>query len=109
MLKPGDVVKAPFVGAVASKMRPTVVISTDQYQANRADVILSLLTSRLHEATTPTDYLLRDWAVAGLHSPSAFRVYVYTILATRAVPIGRLSDRDWQEVQARLRMALAVT
>jgi mRNA-degrading endonuclease toxin of MazEF toxin-antitoxin module len=107
-LKPGDVVIAWTRGALAAKRRPTVVVSTDLYGAHHPDVIVALVTSQLRQATTPTDHVLQDWAAAGLHSPSAVRAYLETVVANNTVRIGRLSDRDWQEVQARLRLALAV-
>lgn len=109
MVKPGDVVSSWFRGAVARKKRPAVVISTDLYHARHPDVILTLVTTQLADATTPTDYILQDWVAAGLHQPSAVRVYLDLSLAADVKPIGRLSDRDWQEVQARLRLGLAVT
>ncbi len=108
MIRPGDVVSTRFVGAAIAKWHPSVVITTDIYHANHPDVIVGLLTTRLTSATSPTDYVLQDWVAAKLHRPSAFRVYLYTTQASAIGPIGRLSDRDWREVQARLRAALAV-
>jgi mRNA interferase MazF len=101
-------VTARLLGAVKAKRRPAVVISTDIYQANRPDVVVAELTTQLAQAVTPTDYILQEWGTAGLRQPSAFRVYLSTILAIDATWIGHLSDRDWQEVQARLRLGLAV-
>src|SRR5687767_1990830 len=106
---PGDVVLCFFRGAQGNKRRPGVVVSTDVYHANGPDVIVGELTTQLAKAHTPTDYVLQDWAAAGLRQPSAFRVYFSMELGTRLRTIGHLSDRDWQEVQARLRLALAVT
>ncbi|MBI1915701.1 MAG: type II toxin-antitoxin system PemK/MazF family toxin [Planctomycetes bacterium] len=109
MLKPGDVVLAKFVGATGMKPRPTVVISTDLYQSTRPDVIVAELTTQVASATAPTDYVLQDWSAAGLHFPSAFRLYLNTLQIGTPMVIGHLSNRDWQEVQARLRLGLAVT
>lgn len=109
MFQPGDVVTAPFHGARLSKPRPSVVVSTAAYNTARPDLILSLLTTRVPKILEPTDYVLQDWAVAGLHSPSLFRVYLAMEEKTIVDLIGHLSDRDWQEVQARLRLGLAVT
>ena len=109
MLRPGDVVLANLYGAQGPKRRPTVVISTDLYLGLKIDVVVSELTTRLVKATSPTDYVLQDWKAAGLHFPSAFRVYVGTVALAAVLQIGRLTDRDWQEVQARLRLGLAVT
>ncbi len=109
MLSPGDVVRAPFIGATGVKRRPTVVISSALYNSSHLDVLVAELTTQLGRATTATDYILRDWQTAGLHRPSAFRLYVNTHRAADVAFIGRLSDRDWQEVQARLRLGVAVT
>jgi hypothetical protein len=109
MANPGTVVTLYFPGAVATKRRPAVVASTVLYQTTRPDLILGLLTADLDVATGPTDHVLQDWAAAGLHQPTAFRAYLVSRPENVTRTIGQLSDRDWQEVQARLRLALAVT
>lgn len=109
MLRPGDVVVCDFRGALATKRRPGVVVSTDLYHANSPDVIVGELTTQVAKARRPTDYTLQDWATAGLHQPSAFRTYFSMAMQTDVVVIGHLSDRDWQEIQVRLRLSLAVT
>ena len=110
MSRPGAVVLCTFPGAVETKPRPVVVISTDVYHNTRPDAIVGLLTTQSAAATNPSDYTLQDWAAAGLHSPSAFRAFLATLpKAAFTREIGQLSARDWQEVQARLRIALAVT
>jgi len=108
MPKPGDVVVVDFVGAIGVKRRPTVVLSTDLYHAHHPDVVLGALTTQISAAATPTDYVLQDWSTAGLHAPSAFRAYMGTYPASAVKVIGHLSNRDWQEVRARLKLALAV-
>jgi len=108
MLQPGDVVVADIQGATGTKRRPALVLSTGLYHNHHPDVILGVLTTQTGGATTPTDYVLQDWSAAGLHAPSAFRAYVGTYLATAVRPIGRLSERDWRQVQERVNLALAV-
>jgi hypothetical protein len=85
------------------------VVSTVAYNTARPDVILALLTTQVPRVMEPTDYVLQDWAAAGLHSPAVLRVYLAMEEKSKVTLIGHLSDRDWQEVQARLRLALAVT
>lgn len=109
MIQPGDVVTVVFPGAVSTKRRPAVVVSTVLYHQVRPDVILCLLTSQVQTATAPTDYLLQDWMQAGLRQPSAARMFLITVPASDVSVIGRLSERDWHEVQARLRIAIAVS
>lgn len=109
MPTPGDVVFVPFDGAEGMKPRPAVVVSSDLYHTCRPDVVLGLLTSQVARATLTTDCLLADHAAAGLHLPSAFRCYFTTrhvsdVIAQLVV----LSARDCAEVQARVRLAMAV-
>lgn len=109
MLQSGDVVIIDFPGAVQTKRRPALVVSTDVYHTTTPDTILAVLTTNTAAATLPTDYVLQDWAAAGLARPSAFRAYLRTELQTDVVRvIGKLTDADWLEVQARVRIALAV-
>jgi hypothetical protein len=85
-----------------------VVVSTDLYNSTRPDVILGELTSLIPAKLDPTDYILQDWAAAGLHRLSMFSVYLDTQMATQIiVPLGKLTDRVWQEVKARLRLGIA--
>ena len=108
-VKPGDVVTVDFAGATGVKRRPVVVVSSDRYHAERPDIIVGVLTTNVGSATGSTDYVLEDWQAAGLHSPSAFRAY-FGMSVPRAVrPIGRLSDRDWQAVLDRVRIAFGAT
>lgn len=107
MIEPGAVVTALLPGARSTKRRPAIVISTPDYHAARPDLLLAIVTSRVEDAVTPFDYVLFDWRQAGLSLPSAMRSYLFTVEQIEATKIGHLSPEDWQEVQARLRLALA--
>ena len=74
LFNPGDVVVLDFPGVTGVKRRPTVVISSAVYHASRPDVVVGLITSQTI-ALGPTDYLLQDWAQAGLRVPSVFRSF----------------------------------
>lgn len=108
MPQPGDIVIVDFVGAAAIKKRPGVVVSSDLYHAHRPDIIVAILTTKLSAATAPTDYILQDSSHAGLHQPSAFRVYLGTYHPGNVSVVGHLSDRDWRGVQSALARALAI-
>lgn len=108
-LTPGDVVTGRLVGVAWTKRRPAVVVSTDAYHSARPDIIVAELTTQVSRATGPTDYVLQEWAVANLRYPSACRIFLHTLPADQVTLIGHLTDRDWAEVQARLRIALAFT
>lgn len=87
MAKAGDVVTVDFVGAMGFKRRPAVVLSSDRYHAERPDVVVGVLTTNLSAATASTDHVPTEWAAAGSNAASAFR--------------------DWHDVQACVRTALA--
>jgi mRNA interferase MazF len=107
--KPGDVVIIYHSGVQTSKYRPNVVVSSDMYHATRPDVILATITTRIPAVPEPLDYVLLDWQAAGLHYASMFRPFLSSMpVADVPLPVGRLSDRDWAEVQARLRLAMAI-
>lgn len=101
----GDVVTVDFVGATGAKRRPAVVVSSSLYHQHRPDRVLGVLSSQVLRATTPLDYVLADWADAGLRQPSAFRAYFGMATPAAVRVIGHLSARDWEGVQACLRRA----
>src|SRR5882672_5030666 len=92
----GDIIWINFPGAVTTKRRPAVILSSKEYHAARPDIIVGLLTTQLTKATASTDYALADWRAAGLPLASAFRAYVATLPKTAIISrVGRLSDSDW--------------
>jgi len=108
LFNPGDVVAVNFPGVTGVKRRPAVVLSSSLYHTSRPDVIVGLITSQTAAALGPTDYLLQDWAQAGLRLPSAFRSFLVTLPpSTNPVVMGHLSDRDWREIRACVKAALA--
>jgi len=108
MPEPGDIVTADFVGAAGTRRRPAVVVSSKLYHQHRPDIVLAVLTTRPVHPMTPTDYLLQDWAQAGLHQPSTLRAFFSMSLPRVVRVIGHLSERDWLAAQERLKLALAV-
>jgi mRNA interferase MazF len=107
MADPGDVVTVDFVGATGTKRRPAVVVSSALYHQHRPDLVLGVLTGQVSRATTPLDYVLADWASAGLRQPSAFRAYFGMATPAAVRVIGHLSARDWEGIQACLMHAFA--
>ena len=108
MFNPGDVVAIDFPGVTGIKRRPAVVLSSTVYHTSRPDVVVGLITSQTTTALGPTDSMLQDWAQAGLRVASVFRSFLATLPpSTRPTLVGRLSDRDWQDVRACVKVALA--
>src|SRR2546426_9542316 len=88
----GDIFWVHFPGAVGTKRRPSVIISSNQYHTARPDIIVGLLTTQVAKATGPTDHALTDWRAAGLPLASAFRAHLATLPRTAIISrIGRLS------------------
>jgi mRNA interferase MazF len=107
-MKPGSVIIVNFPGATGIKRRPAIVVSTAIYHAERPDLILAPVTTQVAKASAKTDCILQDWSFAALKQPSAARMFLGTKPKTDVTKIGELSDRDWAEVQKRLRISLEV-
>jgi mRNA interferase MazF len=100
----GDVVLVPFPyrDRLAERARPAVVASTDAYNQH-GDVVVAAITS--HAPRVAMDFALLDWAIAGLKLPSTVRMLLATVASARILlHVGHMTERDWTEVQARLRM-----
>ena len=59
-MKPGDVVVGILEGAVETKVRPAVVISSTTYLVERPDVLVGILTTRPPKPTASTDHALQE-------------------------------------------------
>ena len=108
MIEAGDVITALLPGVSETKRRPAVVISTPTYHLARPDVLQALITSQIETADTAFDAVIFDWEAAGLKFPSAMRSFLFSKPAAQVNKIGRLSDADWHEVQACLKLALEI-
>jgi mRNA-degrading endonuclease toxin of MazEF toxin-antitoxin module len=106
---PDDIVLVPFPhrDRLAESHRPAVVVSDVNYN-RQGDIVVAAITS--HAARFATDAPLSDWAIAGLRMHSTVRMLLATIATSRVVHnIGHLSERDWMEVQSRLRIVFGST
>lgn len=97
-----------LAGAQETKVRPAVVIASATYLAERPDVLVGILTTKLPKAPGSTDYVLVDWRSAGLRAESCFRAYVLTAHRSELTVIGHLSEHDWDSVKDRIRVAFAI-
>ncbi len=107
-MTPGDVVVGVLVGAQETKVRPAVVIASATYLAERPDVLVGILTTKLPKAPGSTDHILLDWRLAGLRAASCFRAFILTTHRSELTVIGHLSPRDWDSVKERVRAAFAI-
>ncbi|MEN9757907.1 MAG: hypothetical protein RL755_2094 [Pseudomonadota bacterium] len=76
----GDVVIVPFPFSSGKgiKKRPAVVISHEQYQKSRCDIILLAVSSRIRDPLDYGDVVIKDWQEAGLLKPSILKPLVFT-------------------------------
>ena len=107
--KPFDVVVVPFpfTDRQAARRRPSLIVSSPDFNAAHDQSILAMITSA--EEEWPSDIAVRDWREAGLSVPCKVRLKLFTLddaLILRKA--GTLSERDAEAVQNSLVRFLAV-
>jgi len=84
-------VRYPFSDLSGAKIRPAVVVSATHISQ---DLFIVPLTSRT-TGLLPGEFIMRDWAKAGLNVETAVKRGVYTIRETLiARKVGKVSDID---------------
>lgn len=107
----GDVVLIPFpyTDLSASKTRPAIVVSSDLYHAERTELLLAYVSSQVSHFNSKIDYLLNDWAAAGLLKPSFVRPKIAAVEPTLIVyRAGALSRQDLAGIDRCLRRAMGL-
>ncbi|MBC8449858.1 MAG: type II toxin-antitoxin system PemK/MazF family toxin [Chloroflexi bacterium] len=100
----------PYTDLSATKARPAVIISSDEYHVANRDILVAYVTSQIQQADPWLDYRLQNWATAGLLRPSLVKPRLAAIdPALVRHTIGSLTSRDLAEVDRRLRRAMALT
>ena len=93
----GDVVLVPFpfTDQSGAKKRPAVLISSDNYNSNRRDLIIMAITSQMRTPPGFGEAILADWPIAGLIKPSMLKP-VFTSIEQELVlrTMGKLSASD---------------
>ena len=93
-------VRYPFSDLSDSKARPAVVVNAPHVSQ---DVFIAPLTSRT-ASLLAGEFLLIDWAAAGLNVPTAVKRGLYTVHQTLIVKvIGRLIHPDAEQLEHSLR------
>jgi len=104
------IIQFPFTDLTVAKARPAIVVSSTTYHETEPDLILAALTTNLAAAAAPVDYILKDWAAAGLRHPSALKPLLFTLDPALVLHrVGVLTWRDLAEVDRRLRRAMGLT
>ncbi len=103
---PGAVVlvRFPFSDIASSKQRPALVLSLTGKARSFSLITVAMITSRIDAPKLAGDVTLLDWEKAGLLHSSKARLSKIVTLDTSLVrkELGRLTDRDRQEVRTAL-------
>lgn len=99
-------VRYPFSDLSSSKVRPAIIVNAPHISQ---DIFIVPLTSRT-ASLLPDEFLLADWAKAGLNAPSAVKRGIYTVHPTLVIKtIGTLTQTDGASLQQSLREWLGLS
>lgn len=101
----GDVVLVPFpfTDQRAQKKRPAVVVSSEEYNRERPDIVIMALTSQTKPSGAYGEVVVTEWKDAGLIKPSVIKP-VFTTIEKELVlkALGRIQDKDTQVLRKTL-------
>ncbi|MEA5452691.1 type II toxin-antitoxin system PemK/MazF family toxin [Leptolyngbya sp. CCNP1308] len=95
----GEVVLVPFpfTNQNAQKKRPSVVISSGEYNAARPDLILIAVTSQVKTPLLFGEIMISDWQTAGLLKLSVIKPVITTVQKDLVIKkLGKLMPTDLQ-------------
>lgn len=104
----GEVVLVPFpfTDLTTTKNRPAVVVSSDRYNSEKNDVILSAITSQVVSLIPDDEYLLApiDLQLSGLLKPSIIKTGKIVTIDKRLIRqrLGKISDESLDVVEKKL-------
>jgi PemK-like, MazF-like toxin of type II toxin-antitoxin system len=98
-------VRYPFSALSGVKVRPAVIVNAPHVSQ---DVFLVPLTSHT-TSLLAGEFVLADWAGAGLHVPTAVKRGLYTVQETFVLKrVGQLTPRDAERIESSLRAWLGL-
>jgi mRNA interferase MazF len=109
--KRGDLVLLafPFTDASGSKLRPAIVVSSDDYNLQSPDFMVASVTGNLNAVPHPGDHVVADWQGAGLLLPSLLQTKIATVEpAMIRRKLGALNAGDLAAFDQGLRVALGL-
>jgi mRNA interferase MazF len=101
----GDVVLVPFefTDRDKRKNRPAVVISSDDFNQSRHDLIIAGITSNIDRAGFVGQLSITDWTQCGLEKPSVVSGIIQTVRETKiGHRIGALTVKDQRSLDSTL-------
>jgi len=106
--KSGDIIliEVIFSEQNESKRRPALIISSDEYNKNRKDIIIAAITSNTSRILLG-DTLINDWKKAGLLCASVVTATIQTIKNDMIIKkLGALVINDFMAIKHNLKKAL---
>ena len=95
----------PFTDQTTTKKRPTVVISSHQYNQEKPDLIVMAVTSQIKQPLQFGEMLVTEWSAAGLLKPSVIKPIITTIEKNLVLKnLGQLQPKDLRELQHLLQL-----
>jgi mRNA interferase MazF len=107
---PGDIVlvEVIFSEGGQSKKRPALVISCDDYNNSRQEIIVAAITSNTDRKLIG-ETKLKNWKQSGLKLPSVVTAVIQTIKKSLVVKkMGQIGLSDWKQVQSNLNEAIDI-
>jgi len=98
--KRGDIVlvEVIFSEGTGGKKRPALIISKDEYNLSREEVIIAAITSNIDRKFIG-ETLIKDWRESGLLCKSMVTGIIQTIKRNLILKkIGKLTDNDFRAV-----------
>lgn len=93
----GDIVLLPFplAGGEGHDKRPAVVISSDNHNRSRPELVVLAISSQVRFPLQPGETMLLRWQAAGLLKPSMFKPIVTTVEPSQVLGVlGNLQPED---------------
>jgi mRNA interferase MazF len=101
------VVPFPFKDRTATKKRPALVLSSEQFNSGIHHSVMAMITTASHSAW-PLDIAITDLKDAGLKTPSIIRMKLFTIDHMLILKhIGHLNPQDQISVKSALQSLLS--
>ncbi len=106
----GDIllVPFPFTNQTSTKKRPTVVISSNNYNRQKSDLIIMAITSQFNSSLNFGEIIIADFASAGLLKPSIVKPVITTIEKGLVIrKLGLLMNADCQNLRQLIQLLLS--
>ena len=101
----GDIVLVPFpfTDQSTAKRRPAVVVSSQAYHAERADLIIMAVTSQARPVLRLGEVQVTAWKAAGLIKPSVIKPVLTTVERSLVIrSLGQLKQEDQRTLKGAL-------